>query len=257
MKCEFTGERVYPGMTKPLDILKIWHGETKLPPQATWRLWQEHCGRYEFAKDFCAGKNVLDIACGTGYGCRILNTSKYTGVDIDFPTIRKAYDKYNTDGSFVAADALSLPFNPHSFDVVVSFETIEHLPIKSLPHFLKNVTRLLVDDGVFIISTPNRDLSNPGTSADDYPKNTYHMFELAPDELVDILKPHFEKISLFGQGLMNSGASSKRTVLRRAKTLKKLATGELSRVVPLSENNKKVIPTYIVVVCEQLQKEGI
>ena len=254
MECEFTGERVYPGMTRPRDMIRIWRGETKIPPQVTLRLWQEHRSRYEFAMPYCKDKKVLDVACGTAYGSGILKASDYTGVDIDLPTLRKAHEAYKNNGAFIVADALSLPFKSDSFNVIVSFETIEHIPKELLPAFLTNVTDLLADGGIFIVSTPNRNITNPGKNIEDQPKNHFHKLELIPEELEEILEPHFGKAFLFGQGNKPKDQTNGRTILRRAKTLKKLALGELAKVEQLSVNNREANPTYIIAVCEQPQR---
>lgn len=99
---------------------------------------REHVARYQFAKQFCIGKTVADIACGTGYGMQILSNVS-SCVD--------GYDKQLLCGNEVIdldSEAWAKPY-----DVIVSFETIEHL---SQPDFfLQNAARTAQ---LFIVSTP-------------------------------------------------------------------------------------------------------
>ena len=116
-----------------------------------------HLERYRFAANLLAGGRVLDIACGTGYGARLIADSRpdaetIIGVDICADTIAYARARYGKDGiEFCVADANSFE-NASEFDCVVSLETIEHLPEPS--RFVRNMTRSLRPDGLFIASVP-------------------------------------------------------------------------------------------------------
>ena len=94
------------------------------------RIFKEHVARYQFAKRFSRGK-VLDVACGTGYGTRILASSKAShviGVDRNPDAIAYAGSCYaGKKVRFKVMDAGRLEFGAESFDTVVSFETIEHI----------------------------------------------------------------------------------------------------------------------------------
>jgi 2-polyprenyl-3-methyl-5-hydroxy-6-metoxy-1,4-benzoquinol methylase len=99
---------------------------------------REHVARYEFAVPFCRGKSVADIACGSGYGSRILSR------------IAKevhSYDKERLCGNDVI-DLERESWNGH-YDVIVSFETIEHL---ANPEFFLDNARKTT--GLLIVSTP-------------------------------------------------------------------------------------------------------
>jgi SAM-dependent methyltransferase len=88
------------------------------------------------------------------------------------------------------ADASRLPFRDHSFEVVVSFETIEHF---STPQdFLSECSRLLETGGELIISTPNRQMSI-------FQDNPYHFREYRPQEFINLLQNFFSHIQLYGQ----------------------------------------------------------
>jgi len=92
------------------------------------RVEREHVARYNFARQFCKGKRVADIACGTGYGMKILGETA-TSVD--------GYDKQCLCGNMIMD--LEKESWKKSYDVIVSFETIEHLAYPQL--FLENIAR--------------------------------------------------------------------------------------------------------------------
>lgn len=111
--------------------------------------------RYATAARYVSGKRVLDIACGAGYGSQMLRLAGATtvvGVDVSAETVRYAEERYQTSGvEFICADAEQFEWH-EKFDVVVSFETIEHLRHPS--KFLENVRSLLVPEGDFVLSVP-------------------------------------------------------------------------------------------------------
>lgn len=121
--------------------------------------------RYWFAESLVRGKQVLDAGCGTGYGANILagTASHVVGVDYDSTVLSHAKRKYGSGGvRFVTSPVTALPFANHSFDVVVSFEVIEHLPDYQAHHlFFAEVQRVLTASGLFIISTSNREVTVP------------------------------------------------------------------------------------------------
>ena len=108
----FTGERFLPGCTGEIAY--------------------EHWHRYAFARQFVKDKRVLDAACGEGYGSAVLGTvaASVVGVDIDKDAVAEAGRRYGRppEVSFVEESCTALSLPDASFDVVVSFETIEHVP---------------------------------------------------------------------------------------------------------------------------------
>lgn len=116
----------------------------------------DHIIRYNFAKQFCEWKDVLDIACGIGYGTDILAqvAHKATWVDVDADAVNQSKNSYSRDNlSYIHGDWVTIPLDDNSVDVVVSFETIEH--IVDYTHFLEEIKRVLKKDGVLLMSTPN------------------------------------------------------------------------------------------------------
>jgi len=117
-----------------------------------------HKMRYEFASQYVNGKSVADIACGTGYGSNILrklgNAKLVLGIDIDTKTIDYASSKYGWENvEFKCNSADNVEIEDESFDVIVSFETIEH--VDNDEKLLSEFHRLLKPNGILIISTPN------------------------------------------------------------------------------------------------------
>jgi 2-polyprenyl-3-methyl-5-hydroxy-6-metoxy-1,4-benzoquinol methylase len=141
-----------------------------------------HIARYSFAKELCAGKRVLDAACGEGYGSRLLadwGASEVVGVDISAEAIASAQQHFASDNvKFIQNDAETLPrhFEPRSFDLIVSFETIEHVQDPEL--FLRNIRDLLKPGGVVAISCPNDWWYFPT----DAERNPFHLRKYRLDE---------------------------------------------------------------------------
>ena len=156
-------------------------------------VYAEHVARYGFAAQFVRGLRVLDVACGTGYGGEMLlsaGAKSVVAVDYAIDSLRYALkNRISASQALVVGDAESLPFEDASFDAVTSFETIEHLPDPL--GFLRELRRVLVADGVLILSTPNR-LTSDGT-------NPFHLREFAAEELLALLKQQFQNVRLFPQ----------------------------------------------------------
>ena len=123
------------------------------------REFQASLSQYTFAAGFIKGKVTLDIACGSGYGSNYLKQQGarlVVGGDISIEAIESA--KQFCEGKegigFVPLDATKLPFANDSFEAIVSIETLEHLPQHD--KFLQECRRVLKDGGIFICSTPNK-----------------------------------------------------------------------------------------------------
>jgi SAM-dependent methyltransferase len=153
-----------------------------------------HLKRYEFARRFCDAKDVLDAACGVGYGTAALSTTarSVVGADVDASSIEYAREHYAAGNvEFVVADLLDPPFDDRRFDVVASFETIEHLRDPS--RFLEHVARMLRDDGVLVVSTPRAEVTT------ESPENPFHEIEFSRDDFESLLRRRFGEVELWGQ----------------------------------------------------------
>jgi 2-polyprenyl-3-methyl-5-hydroxy-6-metoxy-1,4-benzoquinol methylase len=198
-------------------------------------IFDEHLVRYGFAKQFVAGKAVLDVACGSGYGTKILAEAGATtvlGVDIDPLAVADAQKHFGQQNiKYIADSAESLEkIADDSIDVAVSFETIEHL--KNPEHYLKALTRVVRYDGMTIISTPNRLVFGQ--------KNEFHVHEYTKTELETILGKYFAKVSILEQN--NAIASY---LLKPGQNEPFLANNELYI------SNQPSNPLYFVAVCSK------
>lgn len=156
----------------------------------------EHYHRYLLARELVAGKTVLDVACGEGYGSHLLAAAAehVTGVDIDADAVTHACQSYSRDNlEYRQGDCTAIPLADASVDVVVSFETIEHHDCHRA--MIKDIRRVLRPGGLLIISSPDkREYSDvPGYD------NPYHVRELYRDEFVALLEQHFKHHEIFGQ----------------------------------------------------------
>jgi SAM-dependent methyltransferase len=163
------------------------------PEQAHARTFWEHISRYRFAARFVRRKRVLDIACGEGYGAAGLTragAASVVGVDLSPKVCAHARVKYKIDAR--VGDAQAIPLPDRSVDVVVSFETIEH--VSDPVAFLRECARVLVPDGRLIVSTPNRPVYSGGP-----PTNPFHRIEFDEREFEDVLRARFESVRLYTQ----------------------------------------------------------
>lgn len=176
----------------------------RFTPECVREIWYEHWHRYAFARPLAAGKRVLDAACGEGYGSALLAdvAAEVTGVDIDAASIAHARERYAGKANlrYQCADATALPFADAAFDLVVSFETLEHLAAQE--QLLAGFARVLDDDGVLLISSPDKRVYSELAGF----RNEFHVRELYREELLDLLRPHFPDVRLYGQKLLFQSA---------------------------------------------------
>ncbi|WP_321330281.1 glycosyltransferase [uncultured Ilyobacter sp.] len=178
---KFTGERFVPGVARKEDEIYI-----------------EHYHRYFAVKNICSNKKVVDIASGEGYGSFILadTADKVLGLDISLEAIENAQLKYKKENlEYKQGSVEEIPIENESIDVVVSFETLEHVSEELQKKFLKEIKRVLKKDGILVISTPDKQIYS---DIFNY-KNEFHEKEFYKEEFISFLKPYFNHMELFYQ----------------------------------------------------------
>lgn len=186
---------------RPVAAL-AWTGE-RLVTDVGGSIEDEHLHRYFLAREFCRDKDVLDVASGEGYGTALLaqTAQRVVGVEVDLASVEHASLSYRAANlRFVQGDATKLPLNTQSVDVVVSFETIEHLSEHGA--FLAEVRRVLRPEGFLIISTPDINVY----SALGMTPNPFHKRELTESEFRVELQACFCNISVFRQRVITGSA---------------------------------------------------
>ena len=168
---EFTGERVIPGQVDP-------------------DLWAEHVSRYAFATRLAFKSLALDVGCGVGYGTAELASQARFAIGIDSAPdaivhARSTYALQNTN--FIPASATALPFRDASFELVTAFEVIEHLT--DWRALLSEVRRVLHSDGVFLVSTPNKEYYTDSRGVSG--PNPFHSHEFEFGEFHNALTEFF------------------------------------------------------------------
>lgn len=155
-----------------------------------------HLARYEFASKYCSGKEVADIACGTGYGTKLLvekgGAKSVVGVDISAEAITYAANVHcNPCVTYLHASGTQTGLGAESFDIIMSFETIEHVPNDL--DLLREFHRILKPGGILVCSTPN-----------EWPIRiaTHHVREYNRDSFCNLLNNYFKLDGLYNQ---NSG----------------------------------------------------
>ena len=170
------------------------HPERIIPDETEPGVVALHLKRYAFAEPWCAGRDVLDVACGAGYGTAALAESarSVVGGDLDEGAIAYAARRYGRPNvRFEVVDAQALPYGAASFDTVCSFETIEHLDRPEA--LVREAARVLRPDGTWLVSTPQADETT------HTPANPFHRVEFARDDFVRLLEVGFAHVELYGQ----------------------------------------------------------
>ena len=175
-----------------------WTGE-RLVPTCRGQILYEHLHRYAIAVTLAHGKRVLDIACGEGYGSNLLAAAgaEVIGIDIAPDVIahaKRAYPRQNL--IFREGSCLNIPMDDKSIDLVVSFETIEHLDDHE--QFLREIKRVLSDSGALIISSPDKREYTDRIGN----KNRFHKLELNHEDFYSLLKKHFKNCRIAKQRLV-------------------------------------------------------
>jgi 2-polyprenyl-3-methyl-5-hydroxy-6-metoxy-1,4-benzoquinol methylase len=181
---EYDGERLVPDDSRLKNLLL------------------EDLSKFHFASRHADGRFILDAGCGAGQGTSYLARSgaRYVvGVDIVPDAVAYGHDHYVEQDkgtlAFGAMDVTRLGFGDGTFDMVTSIEVIEHLTKPE--SYVAEMRRVLKDEGLFVLSTPNKPLSSP-TPGTMWP---YHVHEFYPNELETLLRRHFTTVEMWGMSI--------------------------------------------------------
>lgn len=174
-------------------------GERFIPAEQVGQIKYEHLHRYAVCLGLIAGKTILDIASGEGYGSALLAqvAGAVTGVDVDQAAVAHASEKYarQTNLRYLHGSCTAIPLPDETVDIVTSFETIEHHDQHE--EMMQEIKRVLKPGGLLIISSPNKlvysDLRNS--------QNPFHVKELYYEGFAALLGRYFRQCSFFGQRL--------------------------------------------------------
>lgn len=177
---EYTGERYVPG---------------ELNAQAGY----EHYHRYASTIPYAKGRRILDLASGEGYGTSLLASvaSEIIGIDIDKQAIAHSSSQYiRSNLKFIQGSIFDIPIHDQRFDLITCFEAIEH--VREQEKVLDEVLRLLSDDGLFMVSTPNK-LVFTDEANQIWP---WHVKEFYYSEFQEFLKNKFQDVIFLGQKVL-------------------------------------------------------
>ncbi len=163
--------------------------------------------RYRFASKFCEGKDVLEVACGTGIGLGYLAkvAKRVVGGDIDEKNLQHAREHYKSRNiiELRAFDAHKMPFEDNSIDVVLLYEAIYYLaqPEK----FIEEARRILRKNGVLIICTVNKDWP-------DFNPSPFTFKYYSIPELFSLMSSRFSNIAFYGAFPGSTGSLKEKVV---------------------------------------------
>lgn len=172
--------------------------------------------RYSLTRKFVIGKSVCDIGCGVGYGSNYLaqTAKKITAMDISVDATDWASKYFSKDNlEFLTADAVGQWPMEDKFDVITSFETMEH--VKNPEIFLENIYKHILPAGMLILSVPN------GPRDEKRTDNPHHLHYFSDSDLKNLVQKYFPKAEYFSQAYKKGFKHYGTKLLRKMKLLKK------------------------------------
>jgi len=190
------------------------------------------CNRYYWAGQYCKGKDVVEVACGTGQGLGYLNEMARTfeAGDYSEDILSIARRHYGDRIQLKQFDAQNMPYGDQSKDVMILFEAIYYIP--EAEQFVKECKRILRPEGMVLIATANKDLFDFNPSPHSY--KYYGVMELS-----DLFSRHGFKCDFFGDTPVDA-VSIRQKILR---PIKKIVIA--LNLMPKSMAGKKILKRLV------------
>ena len=174
-------------------------GSGILPEQTPPKFFARHFSAYHFALPHVKDKDVLEVGFGDGYGAYFLagRAKSVKAVDVLERNVNLALNKYEKPNlEFKKSCGTCLDFSDGTFDTVVSFQVIEHIPEEDVVEYLESIKRVLKKGGIAFISTLNLDKNKKPNRP--YTKNPFHAKEFTLGELDAAVKSAFDDYEIQG-----------------------------------------------------------
>ncbi len=170
-------------------------GERTLPDVAAENYWyRRHLAVYEWIAARCRGLEVVDMACGEGYGSAVLarRAARVTGVDANPEAHEHARLRYSAPGVRFIRELIEVYDEP--CDAVVFLQTIEH--VEDPASVLGHIQGMLRAGGTAYVSTPNvLTLAPDGAERSG---NPWHVREYRSEEFRALCESRFDEVELLG-----------------------------------------------------------
>ena len=169
-----------------------------------------HRSAYQYAAQSVRSGRILDLGCGNGYGSAELSDAggRVVALDRIVPDAQHRRESLQ----YVRADLSGVPLVPHGFDLVVSFQVVEHLEDPTM--YFEAIAASMKSDGTALITTPNI-LQSDGV-------NPFHVHEYEAGELRRLLEGHFESVEMLGVGMSLRASRYQADRLRRIRRIMRL-----------------------------------
>lgn len=216
-----------------MRLFNLDHGERPLVGKPFDEIDGVHTKAYIYAVQFSRDRDVLDCGCGGGYGSHYLSkrgANKVIGIDLSAWAIDQARMLYGGSNlQFMVMDVTDLKSGDCTFDMVTSFQVIEHLG--DYKRHLSEAKRVLKPGGILIISTPNKNVCSPNREKPIFP---FHTKEFSPNEFYTLLSDYFGEVKVMGQKTINKDTLEKEMEFResqRMKVVRALSSFDIVRMV--------------------------
>ena len=184
-------QRDQPDGVPPLELT----GERTLPDVPEENYWyRRHLAVYEWIAERCRGLDVVDMACGEGYGTEVLarRAARVTGVDANPEAHAHARARYTRPGVRFECDLIDRYVCP--CDAIVLLQTIEH--VENPAEVLAHMRSMVRPGGVAYVSTPNvLTLAPAGAQRSG---NPWHLHEYRAEEFRELCRSAFDRVELVG-----------------------------------------------------------